>query len=96
MMELESRRPVAAIDAARMVQVLAGYLLACPWFRCPGVDGASTADVVANEYPAASAAGWVPRPPELAVRHPELADTLASFFRTGTPMAGVGHAGPRL
>ena len=37
--------------------VLAGYLLACPRFRCPGLDGATVADVVASEYPPAAASG---------------------------------------
>ena len=60
--------------------VLAGYLLASPRFRRPGADGATVADVVAAEYPPASAAGWVPRPVELAARHPDLADVIGSFF----------------
>jgi hypothetical protein len=65
----------------RMQLVLANYLLSCPRFRCPGMDGASLADVVASEYPAASAAGWVPRLAELSTRHPDLTDVLADFFR---------------
>jgi hypothetical protein len=65
----------------RMQLVLANYLLACSRFQCPGMDGASLADVVASEYPAASAAGWVPRPAELTANHPDLADVLQVFFR---------------
>jgi hypothetical protein len=67
-------------EAGRVVGLLAGHLLACPRFACPGVDGACAADVVAEAYPAAVAAGWVPRPAELAARHPDLADALRAFF----------------
>ena len=67
----------------RMVELLAGYLLAAPAFVCPGADGATVEDVVAAEYPVASAAGRVPRPGELAARHPDLADALAAFFGAG-------------
>ncbi len=65
----------------RLQLLLANYLLACPRFQCPGMDGASLEDVVASEYPAASAAGWVPRPVELASRHPDLVEALADYFR---------------
>lgn len=65
----------------RMVELLAGYLLASPAFLYPGADGATVEDVVAAEYPVAAAAGRVPRPSELATRHPDLADALAAFFR---------------
>ncbi len=68
----------------RIQMLLANYLLACPRFQCPGMDGASLADVVGCEYPAASAAGWVPRPDELASRHPEIAHELADFFQCET------------
>ena len=67
----------------RMVELLAGYLLAAPVFLCPGADGATVEDVLEAEYPVASAAGRVPRPGELATRHPDLADALASFFGAG-------------
>ncbi len=74
--------PVAGEDElrSRVVGLLAGYLLASPRFRCPGMDGASVEDMVATEYPAACAAGWVPRQAELAARHPELADALTTFL----------------
>ncbi len=65
----------------RIPMLLASYLLACPRFQCPGMDGASLADVVECEYPAASAAGWVPRPDELTQRHPEIARELTDYFR---------------
>ena len=65
---------------SRMIDVLAGYLLASPAFRCPGADGATVEDVVASEYPSASAAGMVPRPSDLAARHPDMADTIGAFF----------------
>ena len=67
----------------RMVELLAGYLLASPSFLCPGADGATVEDVVAAEYAVAAAVGRVPRPGELATRHPDLADALAAFFSAG-------------
>jgi len=73
-----SHDPNACCDS--LIDVLAGYLLTCPRFRCPGLDGATVADVVASEYPPAAASGWVPRPVELAARHPDLADAIAAFF----------------
>ena len=87
MVEFESRSAEAGPSFDRLVDVLAGYLLASPRFHCPGVDGASIADVVATEYPPASAAGWVPPTTVLAARHPDLADALASFFRADTAVA---------
>jgi len=81
-------RYVETVDGA-VVGLLAGHLLACPRFRCPGVDGASAGDVVAAEYLAAAAAGWVPRPAELAARYPELAGALGSFFREAAAPAGM-------
>ena len=73
---------------SRMIDVLAGYLLASPAFRCPGADGATVEDVVASEYPSAWAAGMVPRPSELIVRHPDLADAIGSFFHLDMALAG--------
>ena len=73
---------------SRMIDVLAGYLLASPAFRCPGADGATVEDVVASEYPSASATGMVPRPKELAARHPDLADVIGSFFHLDMVLAG--------
>lgn len=64
----------------RVVGLLAGHLIASPWFHCPGVDGACAGDVVAAEYPAAVAAGRVPPPSELAARNPDLAAALRRFF----------------
>ncbi|HVK07342.1 MAG TPA: hypothetical protein VM597_01060 [Gemmataceae bacterium] len=82
------------VDAARAralaIVLLASYLLASPRYRCPGVDGSTAADVVAAEYPGAAAAGWVPRPAELAVRHPDLAGAIVAVFPVG--MAGVETA----
>lgn len=87
MVEFESRSVRVGQPIDRLVEMLAGYLLASPRFHCPGVDGASVADVVATEYPPASAAGWVPPTTVLAQRHPDLADALASFFRADTAVA---------
>ena len=75
---------------ARVIGLLAGHLLAAPGFHRPGADGATVAAVVAAEYSAASAAGWVPRPAELAARHPDLADALSSYFLRAS---GDGVAG---
>jgi hypothetical protein len=71
----------------RMIGLLAGYLLASPAFRCPGADGATVEDVVASEYPWASAAGMVPRLSELVVRYPDLADAIESFFHLDVALA---------
>ena len=71
-----------------MIDVLAGYLLASPSFICPGADGATVEDVVASEYPRASAARMVPRPSDLAARHPDLADAIESFFHLDVTLAG--------
>ena len=73
---------------SRMIGVLAGYLLASPAFISPGADGATVEDVVASEYPSASAAGMVPRPSDLAARHPDLADVIESFFHLEVALAG--------
>ena len=73
---------------SRMIDVLAGYLLSSPAFRCPGADGATVEDVVASEYPRASAVGMVPRPSELAARHPDLAVAIESFFHLDATLAG--------
>ncbi len=70
-------------DVEAVADVLARYLLASPRFRCPGTDGATVAEVVIAEYRVAAAAGWVPRPEDLAARHPELAEALAGFFPVG-------------
>lgn len=80
---------MGADEHGRVVGLLAGHLLASPRFQCPGVDGASAEDVVTAAYPAASAAGWVPRPAELAARHPELAAAIGSFFRADPAPAGM-------
>lgn len=77
------KEPNSARARRRMVELLARYLLASPVFLCPGADGATVEDVLAAEYPVASAAGRVPRPGELANRHPDLADALATFFGAG-------------
>ena len=71
-----------------MIGLLAGYLLASPAFRCPGADGATVEDVVASEYPSASAAGMVPLPCDLVARHPDLADVIGSFFNLDIALAG--------
>jgi hypothetical protein len=63
-----------------MIGLLAEHLLSAPLFRCPGADGATIEDVVAAEYPAASAAGWVPRLSELTICYPDLSNSLACFF----------------
>lgn len=73
----------------RLVGLLARHLMASPRFHCPGTDGASAEDVVAAAYPAASAAGWVPQPAELAARHPELAAAIGSFFRADPAPTGM-------
>jgi len=65
---------------ALLTELLAGYLLASPWIRHPGADGATVEEVVAAEYPAASSSGHVPGPNELIRRHPELSDAIGSFF----------------
>ncbi len=78
----------ANASRSRMIGVLAGYLLASPAFVCPGADGATVEDVVASEYPWASAAGVVPLPRELAARHPDLADAIGSFFQLDVLLAG--------
>jgi len=80
---------MSANEHGRLVGLLAGHLLASPRFHCPGTDGASAEDVVTAAYPAASAAGWVPRPAELAARHPELAAEIRSFFRDEPAPAGM-------
>ncbi|MBN9522178.1 hypothetical protein J0H58_27270 [bacterium] len=80
----------AGVADGRVVGLLAGHLLASPWFRCPGVDGASAGDVVAAEYPPAAAAGWVPSPSELAARHPDLAAALGAYFGSATPSGMAG------
>ncbi len=85
---MESREPNSRPMPRRMVDLLASYLLASPAFRCPGADGATVEDVVAAEYPAASVAGRVPRPGELTVRHPELAEAITAFFGVGATLAG--------
>ena len=71
-----------------MIDVLAGYLLASPAFRCPGADGATVEDVVASEYPSALAGGMVPRPCDLAARHPDMADVIESFFHLDVSLTG--------
>jgi hypothetical protein len=88
MLDIVSRRSELQINEHRAVTVLAEYLLASPRFGCPGMDGASVADVVASAYPAASAAGWVPHPTAVADRHPELAAALTSFLGPVVPSAG--------
>lgn len=70
-------------NADRVVGLLAEHLLASPRFRCVGFDGATVGDVVAAEYPAAAAVGWVPGPAELAARYPALAGALDAFFLIG-------------
>jgi hypothetical protein len=64
-----------------LVGVLVGYLLAASGTRHPDADGLTVEDVLAAEYPPASAAGRVPGPDELVRRHPELADAVVAFFR---------------
>ena len=81
---------MAADVHGRVVGLLAGHLLASPWFHCPGVDGASAGDVVAAEYPPAAAAGRVPPPSELAARHPDLAAALGAYFRDVFPTGMAG------
>ena len=93
MVDIVSRRSDMQTNENRVVAVLAGYLLASPRFGCPGMDGASVADVVASAYPAASAAGWVPHPTAVARRHPELAAALASFFgAVGSPATNAARS----
>ena len=87
--------PNSARARRRMVEVLAGYLLAAPAFVCPGADGATVEDVVVSEYPVASAAGRVPQPAGLATQHPDLADALVEFFTTVTPRRPEINAAPQ-
>ena len=72
--------PSSSIKGGEAVRTRVIGLLNSPQFRCPGADGATVEDVVAAEYPAASAAGWVPRPAELANRYPDLSAALAGFI----------------
>lgn len=72
--------PVGFESSAQLTELLAGYLLTSPWFRHPGMDGATVEEVVAAEYPAASVVGHVPGPNELIRRHPELTDAIVVFF----------------
>lgn len=72
--------------AGRLAELMAGYLLASGWVTCPGVDGLLVDDVVGRFYLAATTGGRVPSPPELTVRHPDLADAITVFFeRYGSP-----------
>ena len=81
---MSTERPIAvpseAAPASAVADLLAGYLLTAARFHCPGMDGATVAEVVIAEYRTAADAGWVPRPEDLALRHPDLADALAGFF----------------
>ncbi len=71
-------RPETARGRARLKGLLLGYLQAdlAHW---PGADGMTLADVLLG-YPQAAAAGRAPGPVELALRHPDLADEVATFF----------------
>ena len=82
-MRSSNPRAGSSVNADRVVGLLAEHLLASPRFRCAGFDGATVGDVVAAEYPAAAAVGWVPGPTELAARHPDLAEALDGFFLVG-------------
>ena len=64
-----------------VIDLLASYLLADRRPGWPGADGLTVEDAVAGAYPAAAVAGRVPPPAELSLRHPDLADALATFFR---------------
>ena len=74
--------------------VLLCYLqpaLADSW---PGGDGLTVADVLLS-YSQAAACGKVPDCRELARRHPELANDLASYFGIGPGEATVEKLEPR-
>lgn len=81
----------ASETRGQTTELLAGYLLASPRFRFPGCDGLTIEEVVIAEYPRAAAAGYVPSPADLARKHTNLANAIASFFRceqASTVMAG--------
>jgi hypothetical protein len=64
----------------RVVELLAGYLLADGRGMLPGTDGLTIEEAVRALYNAEARAGHVPDPLELARRHPKLADTIAAFL----------------
>jgi hypothetical protein len=68
-----------ARPAARLADLLAGLLLACPACRWPGADGLTVGDLL-REYPAAASARLVPSEAELCDRHPDLAAQVVAFF----------------
>jgi hypothetical protein len=70
-------------EAGRVVELLAGYLLASPRVSWPGAAGLTVGEAVVAAYPAAAAAGFVPRLGELERRHPDLAAALNTFFPVG-------------
>ena len=64
----------------RLLEVLAQYLLVSPGCSWPGSDGMTTGEVVAEAYPAAVRAGYVPARAELTRRHADLSEAIAAFF----------------
>jgi hypothetical protein len=68
-------------DRARLVGLLAWYLLTTSRTAWPGADGFTVEDVVAADYRTESEAGHVPRLQELIGRHPDLADAIRGFFQ---------------
>jgi hypothetical protein len=64
----------------RLAELMAGYLIASHRVVWPGVDGLIVAEVVGQYYLPASNDGHVPNPTELALRHPDLADAIVTFF----------------
>ncbi len=68
-------------DRARLVGLLARYLLTTSRTAWPGSDGFTVEDVVEADYRVESEAGHVPRPQDLIRQHSDLADAIRAFFR---------------
>jgi hypothetical protein len=69
----------AALHWRPVIDLLTGYMLACPAFRWPGSDGMLVEDVLAG-YETLAGAGEVPTVEELCASHPELAARLTTFL----------------
>jgi len=69
----------------RVAELLADYLLTSGWVMGPGTDGLVVDDVVGQYYLPALSIGHVPDSAELVIRHPELADAIAEFFKRQGP-----------
>jgi hypothetical protein len=65
---------------ARVVQLMADYLLASASAGWPGTDGLTQEEVVRAAYPRAVIAGHVPGVLELRDRHADLGDAISSFL----------------